>query len=406
MKNARALEGVKVADFTWVAIGPLATKFLANMGATVIHIESQTRTDMLRMSQPYKDFVPGPNRAVMFAVYNDSKYGISLNLKIPQAQKVAKRLVRDWADVVVDNQRPGVMEGWGLDYDSLRKEKPDLIHVATAFQGKTGPYSVMPAIGNVAISLAGYTEITGWPDREPAIPHGAYTDFVAFPHLITVLIAALIYRRKTGKGQYIDLSQLESSLQSIGPVVMDYMINGRIMKRVGNRSTNAAPHAVYRCLGEDRWCAIAVSTDEEWRNFCNVIGNPEWTRDPRFTTLRARKENEDALNALVEEWTQQYPPEELMSRMQAAGVPAGLASASADLIDDPQMKHRGLLTTLEHPEIGPHFYQRPPYLMSKTPVEITMPAPCLGQHNEYVLKQILGMSDDEVAELVVAGALE
>ena len=192
----------------------------------------------------------------------------------------------------------------------------------------------------------------------------------------------------------------------MAPPIMDYMINGRIMTRVGNRSTHAAPHGVYRCLGEDRWCAIAVSTDEEWRNFCRVIGNPGWTRDPRFATFMGRKENEDELNVLVEQWTMNYPADEIMSRMQAAGVPAGVAASGQDLFSDPQLKHRGTHVVLEHPEIGPHIYQPPPYRMSKTPPELTMPAPCIGQHNEYILKEVLGMSDDEVAALVVAGGLE
>jgi len=187
---------------------------------------------------------------------------------------------------------------------------------------------------------------------------------------------------------------------------MDYMVNGRIMMRMGNRSTYSAPHGIYRCLGEDRWCAIAASTDEEWRSFCEVIGNPAWSGAPKFTTIRGRKENEDELNALVEEWTMNYPPEEVMSRMQAARVPAGVVASGEDLVADPQLNHRGTYVILEHPEMGPHIYQPPPYRLSKTPSELTMPAPCVGQHNEYILKDVLGMSAEEVADLVVAGGLE
>jgi len=309
--------------------------------------------------------------------------------------------------VVADAHLPGIMEKWGLDYETLRKEKPDLIHIATALQGKTGPYSRIPGHGIVGVSLAGFSEITGWPDREPAVPTGALSDFITFPHMVTALIAALIHRRKTGKGQYIELSQLEATLQFLAPPLMDYMINGRILGRLGNRSTHAAPHAVYRCQGEgERWCAIAVGTDEEWGNFCRVIGNPEWTKDPRFATLRGRKENEDELNILVEQWTVHHPPEEVMTILQEAGVPAGVTESGEDLVADPQLNHRGTFVILEHPEIGPHIYQPPPFKLSKTPAEVTMPAPCLGQHNEYILKEVLGMSDDEVADLLIAGALE
>jgi len=403
----RIFEGVKIADFTWLGVGPIATKFMADMGATVIHIESYTRPDITRVSAPYKDWQPGINRSAFFAVYNDGKYGITLNLRIPQAQEVAKRIIHNWADVVADAHLPGIMEKFGLEYETLRKEKPDLIHVATSLQGKTGPYSTMPGHGMVGVSLGGFTQITGWPDREPTVPFGALTDFLTFPHMVTALIAALIHRKKTGEGQYIELSQLECSVQFLAPPIMDYMINGRILERTGNRSSYAAPHGVYRCKGEgERWCAIAVSTEEEWRNFCDVIGNPEWTKDPRFATFMGRKGNEDELDTFVEGWTVNYPPEEVMSLMQAAGVPAGAVESGEDLVADPQLNHRGTHVILKHPEIGPHIYQAPPYRFSKTPHELTMPAPCLGQHNEYVLKEILGMSDDEVADLLISGALE
>jgi crotonobetainyl-CoA:carnitine CoA-transferase CaiB-like acyl-CoA transferase len=407
MTKKRIFEGVKIADFTWLGVGPIATKFMADMGATVIHIESYTRPDITRVSAPYKDWQPGINRSAFFAVYNDSKYGITLNLRMPQAQEVARRIIHEWADVVADAHLPGIMEKFGLEYEALRKEKPDLIHVATSLQGKTGPYSTMPGHGMVGVSLGGFTQVTGWPDREPTVPFGALTDFLTFPHMVTALIAALLHRRKTGKGQYIELSQLECSVQFLAPPIMDYLINGRILERMGNRSSHAAPHGVYRCKGEgERWCAIAVSTEEEWRSFCNVIGNPEWTRDTRFATFMGRKGNEDELDAFVEGWTVNHPPEEVMRQMQAAGVPAGVVESGEDLVADPQLNHRGTHVILKHPEIGAHIYQAPPYRFSKTPHELTMPAPCLGQHNEYVLKEILGMSDDEVADLLISGALE
>jgi len=407
MAKKRIFEGLKIADFTWLGVGPIAMKFMANMGATIIHIESYTRPDICRVSPPYKDWKPGINRSAFFAAYNDSKYGITLNLRMPQAQAVAKRIINEWADVVADAHLPGIMEKFGLDKETLRKDKPQLIHIATALQGKTGPYSTMPGHGMVGVSLGGITQITGWPDREPTVPFGALTDFLTFPHMISALIAALIYRRKTGKGQYIELSQLECSTQFLAPPIMDYMINGRILGRMGNQSAYAAPHGVYRCKGEGEcWCAIAVYTDEEWRNFCDVIGNPEWTIDSRFATFMGRKENEGELDKFAEEWTINYTPQEVMRRMQKAGVPAGVVESGEDLVADPQLKHRGTHVILEHPEIGPHIYHTPPYRFSKTPNKLTMPAPCLGQHNEYVLKEILGMSDDEIADLLVAGALE
>jgi crotonobetainyl-CoA:carnitine CoA-transferase CaiB-like acyl-CoA transferase len=407
VKKERIFEDVRIADFTWLGVGPIATKFMADMGATVIHVESFTRPDLTRVSYPYKNFEAGINRSAFFTLFNDSKYGITLNLKMPQAQEVARRLVYNWANVVADAHLPGLMESFGLDYMTLSKEKPDLIHVATALQGKTGPYSSMPGHGMAGVSLAGFTEITGWPDAEPCIPWGAYSDFITFPHMVSALIAALLYRKKTGKGQYIELSQLESSVQFLSPLIMDYMINGRIAQRMGNRSPYAAPHAIYRCQGEgEKWCAIVVSTDDEWQSFCQVIGSPEWVSSTKFATLEGRKENEDELNEMVEQWTINHTSQEVMTWLQEAGVAAGVVESGEDLVADPQLNHRGTHVILEHPEIGPHIYQPPPYRFSKTPHELTMPAPCMGQHNEYILKEVLGMSDDEVAELLIAGALE
>jgi len=406
MGKKRALEGVKIADFTWMGVGPLATKYACNLGAEAIHIESKTRPDMTRTSMPYKDWQPGLNRSGVFSLYNDSKYGLTLNLKMPQAQQLARRIIYQWADVVADAHLPGVMEEWGLDYETLRKEKPDLIHVATSMQGKTGPYSRMPGHGIAGSQLTGFSVITGWPDREPTVPFGAYSDFASFPFMVIALIAALIHRRRTGKGLYIDLSQLETSIQLLAPPIMDYMINGRILTRVGNRSTCAATHAVYRCKGEERWCAIAVESDEEWESFCKVIGDPEWTKSHKFVTLRDRKANEDDLNALVEEWTVNYPAEEVMSLMQAAGVPAGVVQSGEDVVADPQLRHRGFHVTLDHPEMGPHIYDLPPYRLSKTPPEIIIRDPLIGEHNEYILRNILRMSDEEIADLLIAGALE
>jgi benzylsuccinate CoA-transferase BbsF subunit len=406
MRKPSALEGVKIVDFGWTATGPAAVKTLANLGAYVIRIESNTRPDIFRFAPPAKDGDLGMNRSAMFTLYNDSKYGITLNLRVAQAQQVARRIVHDWANVAVDAMVPGVMDRWGLDYEALKRERDDLIHISATFQGNTGPYSRMPGHGQVGAQLAGFSYVTGWPDREPSMPGNAYTDFIAFPHVVAAIIAAVIYRDRTGKGQFIDFSQLECSVQFLAPPIMDYMVNGRIMMRSGNRSPQAAPHGIYRCQGEDRWCAIAVSTDEEWESFCGVIGNSGWTKETRFATFRERKANEDDLNALVQEWTRGHSAEEVMARMQAAGVPAGVALTGENLINDPQLNHRGTHVILEHPEIGPHIYQPPPYRLSKTPAELTMPAPCIGQHNEYILKDVLGMSDEEIADLVAAGGLE
>jgi benzylsuccinate CoA-transferase BbsF subunit len=235
--------------------------------------------------------------------------------------------------------------------------------------------------------------------------NAAYTDFISPWYLITSVVAALLYRRKTGKGMYLDQSQLEAGVTFLGPAILDYAVNGRILGRSGNRDPYAAPHGAYPCSGLDRWVTIAVFTDEEWRAFCQVIGNPEWTKDPRFATILARKENEDELDRLIGEWTKDYTAEQIMAMMQDAGVPAGLVETPEDLFNDPQLKHREHFRFLEHKVIGRHAYNAPAYRLSKTPNHIWKSGPCLGEDNEYVYKEILGFSDDEIADLLIGGVI-
>jgi benzylsuccinate CoA-transferase BbsF subunit len=400
----QALEGLKVADFSWVITGPLSSKLLGDCGATVVRVENSDRPDTIRLYTPYKDGVPGLNRSGFFSVFNSSKYSINLNLGDRRGIDVANRLVA-WADVVVENFTPGVMARLGLAYDDLVKIKPDIIMVSAAMQGQTGPHRMHPGFGLMLQALAGFAHVTGWPEGEPHSPL-TYIDFIGPWYVVVAVLAALDYRNRTGKGQYVDLSQLEAGIQFLAPAVLDYVVNGRVQGRMGNRSSSSAPHGVYRCQGSERWCAIAVSTDEEWQSFCKVIGQPELTREPRFATLLARLENVDELDRLVEQWTINHSPEEVMVMMQEAGVPAAVVANSEDLHLDPQLKHREHFRVLNHSEIGPHSYDSPSFRLSKTPVDLRMSAPCLGEHNEYVCTKILGMSDDELLELLQSGVLK
>ena len=297
------------------------------------------------------------------------------------------------------------MKRMGLGYEELKKVKPDIIMLSSSVQGQTGPRSVLPGFGIHLAALAGLRYITGWPDREPADLE-VYTDFIISHFAIPTILAALLYRRRTGKGQYIDMSQYESALHFMAPLILDNVVNNRVAKREGNRYPYAAPHGAYRCRGEDRWCAIAVFTDEEWNSFCKVIGNPAWTKSPKFVTLLARKENEEELDRLVETWTVSQSAEEVMGLMQTAGVAAGVILTTEDLIEhDPQLKHRHFHWKLAHPEMGDYIAPGPSFVLSKSPSELRR-APLLGEHNEYALKEILGMSDDEIAELVIEGVIE
>jgi len=405
MERKQALAGVKVVDFSWYAVGPQTARHLADNGAEVIRVESPTNIDLLRRVGPFRDGVQGLNRSGYFNNQNPNKYGITLNLNLPEGVEVARRLVAR-ADVVTESFTAGVMERWGLAYDDLRKLRPDIIMVSMSAQGRGGPYSNHSAYGHVQQALCGVNHLSGWPDGDPVGAYGPYTDFFV-PHLsATAVIAALAYRRRTGKGQYIELSQFEASIHCLETAILDYTANGREQSRMGNRHPQASPHGAYRCQGEDRWCTIAVFTDEEWQSFCRVLENPEWSHDPRFATLSGRLENAEELDCLVEKWTSDYSPEQVMTLMQAAGVAAGVTQDAKDLHQDPQLKHRNHYWVLDHPETGPSTHDSPAYKLSRTPSQPRMPAPCLGEHNEFVCTQLLGMSDEEFVGLMAEGIFD
>ncbi|MDD4859655.1 MAG: CoA transferase [Dehalococcoidales bacterium] len=387
------LEGIKVADFTAVIVGPLTTKVLADYGAQVIRIGSSKRPEPTP---------PGPGGHID---YNTGKKSITLNLATPQGIALAKKLVA-WADIVTENFAGGVMKKMGLGYDDLKMVKPDIIMMSSCLQGQSGPHANQPGFGAQLTALSGINYITGWSDRQKPVWLHSYTDFVA-PHFnVFALLAALDYRRRTGKGQYIDMSQYENSLHFMAPLVLDYSANKRIAAPMGNRIPHAAPHGAYLCKGDDRWCAIAVMNDAEWRSFCGVIGNPAWTTNPKFATLKDRKANEDELDRLVETWTIQHTPAEVMANMQAAGVAAGVLQTEEEMIEqDPQFKHRSFYHELDLPDRGRYMAFRPGFVLSKVPCEVTRP-PLLGENSDYVLREILKLSDEEITQLVVEGALE
>lgn len=401
----QAFEGIKVADFTWSWVGPVTARYLADYGATVIHIESSTSVDLMRAYAPYKDRIPGINRAGQFAYLNCNKYGISLNLNHPKGPEIARRIVA-WADIVAESFTPGIMKKWGLDYESVREIKPDIIYYSASMQGQTGPRCKSPGYGPQVATLAGFTHLTGWPDSIPGLPYAAYSDAIAPYFGVTALIAALDYRRRTGKGRYLDLSQYEASLHFLAPVFLDYTVNRRIAARMGNRCSYAAPHGAYPCRGNDRWIAIAVLGDEEWQAFCKAIGNPAWTEESRFATFMGRKENEAELDRLVGEWTRDFAAEQVMVMMQAAGVPAGVLQNAKDIHNDPQLKHRQYLYKFKHTEIGTISCDTFSFKLSKTPAEVKWAGPCMGEHNEYVYTKLLGMSDKEFIELLATGVFE
>jgi benzylsuccinate CoA-transferase BbsF subunit len=424
MSARRPLEGVRIADFSWYAAGPIGPQTLAWYGAEVIRVESESRVDGLRVGAPAPPGKTGYNVSGYYNNFNSNKRSLTLNMNAPGARDLALRLIAK-CDVVVENYVPSLFERWGLTYDAMRAVREDIIFVRMPMAGTTGPHRDFAGFGAVIATATGLSHLSGYPEREPAGVGTNYPDYVVNPgHQAVAVLAALRYRRRTGKGQYIEVGQIESTVPIVGPALIDYAANGRVQPRAGNRQENAAPHNVFPCrprpwsspqpppeanaalLGayppeEDRWCVIAVFTDEQWLSLRRVMGDPAWAREERFATFLGRKRNEDELERLVSEWTKDHQAEELMERLQLAGVPAGAVQTSEDVLDnDPHLRERGYYVYLDHPETGRSAYDGSPFRLSKTPGGPTRPAPLLGEHTHFVAKEIMGLSDEEIADLV------
>jgi len=405
MQRKQVFEGLKVADFAWVGVGPQVGRELAEHGATVVRVESHRVPDSLRTFTPYYEGRPGVDRTMFGVCFNTQKYSMSVDLSKPKGRDIARKLVA-WADLVAESFTPGTMAKWGLDYESCKKIKPDIIYYSTCQQGQWGPYANFGAYGQFTAAMAGYSHATGWPEREPNVTYNNYTDFISPWYLTIAVIGALLYRRKTGKGMYMEQGQYQAGVTFMGPTILDCAVNGRVAGRPGNRDPYAVPHGAYPCLGNDRWVAIAVRSDEEWRALCRAMGDPEWTKDPRFATFLGRKENEQELDGLVAEWTKDFNDRELMALLQANGVSAGVVETCEDLVEvDPQLKHREHFRRLPHRVMGMRAWNAPAYRLSKTPNHIWKAGAVIGEDNEFVYKEILGYSDDDVANFLVEGVI-
>ena len=403
-RREKALIDIKILDFGVSIMGPLVTKYFSDNGATVIKVESKQRLDIARTYIPMDGNVAGVDRCGWFDMFATGKYSIGLNLNHPRGRELARKLV-GWADVVSDNFVPGTMEKWGLSYRDLVKIKPDTIMIEMSMFGQTGPFAGQSGFGTMMQASAGFTLSMGWPDRPPTGPSVAYTDFIGSWYAMVAILGAIDYRQRTGKGQYIDLSQHEAGITFLSPAILGHTANNQVLSPSGNRSPYAAPHGVYRCRGDERWCAIAVFYDEEWQAFCQVLGNSEWTKNDRFITFGDRKENEDELDRLVENWTICQEGEQVMLKLQQVGVSAGIVETGSDFHYDPQLEHRGRFKRLDHPEMGTHVYEDSSWRLSGTPAEIRR-SPLFAEHNDYVYTKILELSDEELVTLQADGVLE
>jgi len=401
--RALPLAGLKVLDFSWVYAGPAITRQLAEYGATVVKIESAKAPDALRGNQPFKDDRPGVNRSANFSNVNLGKLSLGLDMKTPEGRAIALRLV-DWADVVVENFSPRAMQSWGLDWPVLQERKPALVMLSSSLAGASGPHRLLAGYGTMGSALAGFGVLTGWPNRRPSAPYLAYTDYIAPRFALTTLLAAWGHARRTGIGQHIDLSQAEASLHFLGAPLLDYTANGRLPEARGNAHPHYAPSGVYPALGEDRWIAIAAPDDTTFSALSNIAGS-DWASDPRFATPSARRAHLEALDSAIADWTRDQSAESLESALQARGVPAHRVHDSRDAFEDPQLVARNHFVPVEYADLGPLPYEGPRARLSTTPGRLT-PCPTPGEHNPFVLRDLLGLDEDEITELVIAGAIE
>ncbi len=396
--------GLKVVDFAWVGVGPISTKFLADHGATVVRVESESRPDVLRGSVPAKDGILGLNRSQFFGDFNTSKLSITLDMKRADARDIARRLVA-WADVLVESFAPGAIGRMGLGYEDVKKLNPGIVMISTCLMGQTGPARSLAGYGYHTAAIAGFYGITGWPDRPPCGPWIAYTDTIAPRFVTTILAAALDHRRRTGEGCFVDLAQLEASLHFLGPELLDLQLNGRMVKRLGNRSPHAAPQGCYACAGDDQWVAIGVDSDGQWQRLCAAIGHAELAKDLQLATLDGRLGAHDRIDRAITAWTRVRTPQSAMTILVEAGVPAGVVQRSRDLLRDGQYEHRGFYRYLDHPEMGHIPYAGHQYRISGYDNGPRGPAPLLGQHSFEVLSDMLGLSDDAIGAAYANGAV-
>lgn len=397
-------DGIKVADFSWIGVGPITAKYLADHGATVVRVETVWPPDRLRAAGPFKDGVPGTNRSQFFGDFNTSKLGLSLNLKNPAAVAVARRLIA-WADVYLESFTPGTVDDLGIGYEVARSLNPSIIMAGTCLMGQSGPAAAFAGYGYHAGAIAGFYEVTGWPDLPPDGPWAAYTDTIAPRFLAATVMAALDHRRRTGQGQYIDAAQMEMALHFLAPQIIDFNASGRVVSRAGNRSETMAPHGAYACAGEDQWCAIAVESDEQWDALRRCLGDPAWAGDARFGTTAGRLEYQGEIDGHLGEWTAARSAQDVMHLLQSAGVPAGVVQRSSDLLQDPQLEHRRFFRYMDHPEMENIPYTGHQFRIKGYDSGPRSPAPLLGQHNEFVMREILRMTDEEITEVIAAGGI-
>ncbi|HEX2172333.1 MAG TPA: CoA transferase [Dehalococcoidia bacterium] len=410
------LAGIRVVDFSWIVAGPTATRILGNFGAEVIRIEHPTDYEMIRLWPSHPGDQVGPNSSQFFNNLNADKLGATLNVRHPKGMELLRRLIAK-SDVVLENFSSRVLENWGLGYEELKKLRPDIIYVSMAGMGHSGRSRDYNTWGPSVQALSGLTHLSGLPDAAPAGWGYSYMDHSGGYFAAMAVLLAIRQRRKSGLGQWVDLAQVESAIALTGPAILDYQVNGRSSRRPGYPPGNhadrpaVAPHNTYRCQGRDEagqgvWIAIQVDTDDQWAALCTEMDRVDLIADPRFATNRARLAHEAELDAIIADWTADKERYHLMRRLQAAKVPAGVVQTAADRVErDPQLRARQLYKELDHAEMGRLALEDLPVRLSRTPGRVRRAAPLHGEHNEYIYREILGLSDEEFAECLADGVI-
>ncbi|MBI4200774.1 MAG: CoA transferase [Chloroflexi bacterium] len=404
------LSKIRVLDVTHVFAAPYADGLLGDLGAEVIRIVAPDRVDMMAPLGPFPDGEPGErfwDRVGSLNTVNRGKYGLGLNLKDPRGADIFRELVKI-SDVVVEGFTREVMASFGLDYPALRRIKPDIIMLSNSAYGHSGPWSDWGGVATGLEATTGMTHLSGYEDGPPTKVGASYTDFITTWSIVIAVLSALHYRRRTGKGQWIDVSMYQVGASTIGEALLDYIVNGRVQTRHGNRLPGMAPCGVYRCKGVDEWIALSVETDQEWKLLCAVMGKPAMGEDSRYRRTADRLLNQPELDAAISEWTEGLEHYQVMQLLQEAGVAAGAVLNNKELHLDPHLRSRGFYQKAEHSPatgIGTRFYIGEPWRFSKGDVRIRKAAPAVGEDNVLILTQLLGCSEDEVHALTNEGVI-